>query len=128
MTDATPTGQPRESGDHDLPWSWPRMSDAELSTRIRLTYIKGGEREALETACYWQERAIGAEKREATTQRELAEARGKYHDLIYQVQMKYPDESRHDTAKRLIIMAQEGERRTGRCATALTPSPKDGEA
>lgn len=69
------TGEARESGDHDLPWSWPRMSDADLSTRVRLTYIKGGEREALETACYWQERAIGAEKREATTQRELAEVK-----------------------------------------------------
>jgi hypothetical protein len=32
-----------------------------------------------------------------------------YHELIYQVEQKHPDESRHETAKRLIKNAQRHE-------------------
>lgn len=37
---------------------------------------------------------------------ERDEARKLYHDLIMQVAQKFPDESRHDTAKRYIHSAE----------------------
>ncbi len=47
-----------------------------------------------------------------------------YHDLIYQVQMKYPGESRHESAKRIIIQSQNGYQST-QAGQAAQPG-KDG--
>ena len=38
---------------------------------------------------------------------DYAKLEAKYMDLLYQVAEKFPDESRHETAKRLILRAQE---------------------
>jgi len=39
---------------------------------------------------------------------EVARLREDYHELIFQVENKYPNETRHETAKRLIREAQRG--------------------
>lgn len=44
----------------------------------------------------------------------------KYYDLIFQVQSKFENESRHETAKRFIIEAEKG----NSIAYAETPTPR----
>ena len=48
----------------------------------------------------------------------------RYYDLIYQVQTKHPDESRHDTAKRYIVNA-ETPKDNQACAKTPDSSRKD---
>ena len=44
-----------ESLKADPNWGPPKLTSADLSQRSRLIYIKGAEREALETALWWQQ-------------------------------------------------------------------------
>lgn len=49
--------------------------------------------------------------------------RDKYHDLVFAVATKHPDETRHETAKRYILQAEQP--RDNQCASAR-PLPKGG--
>jgi len=49
-----------------------------------------------------------AEVKSKELQTENKKLKELYNDLLYQVQSKYPDESRHETAKRIIRQSEQG--------------------
>lgn len=73
--DPTPESKPSRTEDPIIPPGCVILSDADLSTRQRLSYIKGPEREALNTAAYWQQKARSLESRLSQVEAENAELR-----------------------------------------------------
>ena len=65
-----------------------------------------GEGEMMENG--WTDELREQAEQIATLKDELAKLQEKYSDLIMQVSKKYPGETRHDTAKRYIILSEQG--------------------
>ena len=53
---------------------------------------------------------------------ENAQLNTNYHELLYQVEQKYPNESRHETAKRLIAKSQHSSEGPAKSLTNLNQS------
>jgi hypothetical protein len=64
------------------------------------------------------------ESRLAQAEQRIKELEEKYHDLLFQVESKFPGESRHDTAKRFIF---NWEHRSAPTASKAFSSEGEGE-
>ena len=65
------------------------LSDAELSTRLRLTYIKGGEREALNTALYWQSKHLSTAVKVEEVERKLESVKKSFKEVASEEHLTY---------------------------------------
>jgi hypothetical protein len=73
-------------------WVWRNGDDSQRLLKAGLLWATEAEAQAAHDALM----GVGEEK----------DYKALYHELIYQVEQKHPDESRHETAKRLIQNSQ----------------------